>query len=176
MGYAGGTTRDPTYRCIGNHMEAVQIDYDPDRITYEALLGTFFSSHNPEHRSFSRQYASAVFFHDDKQEKLAREAYLRAEKTYGKGIATELAAYSGFTRAEDYHQKYYLRNQREMEKRYQAIFPDPVRFTDSTALARVNGYLGGFGSREQFEREAPGLGLTNKEIEALRKMIWKWRK
>ena len=176
VGYAGGTRENPTYRRIGDHMETVQIEYDPDRISYQELLEVFFSSHNPAHRSYARQYASAILYHDSGQKKLAEEAMKRAERIRRKKIVTELLPYTGFTRAENYHQKYYLRNQENLHKFYRAIYPDPLRFTDSTAVARVNGYLGGNGSREQFEREAPGLGLTDVEIRALKKLIWKWRK
>jgi len=154
-------------------METVQLEYDPGKISYEDLLQVFFSSHNAARRPFSRQYATAIFYHDGEQKRLAADAISRVERNLRKNIATELIPYTGFTRAEDYHQKYFLRNQPELEKHYETIYPDPVRFTDSTAVARVNGYLGGNGSREQFEREAPGLGLTEAEIVALRKLIRK---
>lgn len=151
------------------------MEYDAAKITYGELLEIFFSSHNAARRSFSRQYASAIFYHDEEQKRLAADAIGKAEGILQKKIATELLPYSGFTRAEDYHQKYYLRNQSVLEKRYEATYPDPIRFTDSTAAARVNGYLGGYGSREQFEREAPGLGLTEAELKAFKGLIWKWR-
>jgi peptide-methionine (S)-S-oxide reductase len=157
-------------------METVQLEYDPERITYGELLEIFFSSHNASRRSFSRQYASAIFYHDDEQRQFAEEAIKKTESTLRAKIHTELISYAGFTRAEDYHQKYFLRNQAELEKRFETIYPDPVRFTDSTAAARVNGYLGGYGSREQFEKEAPGLGLNEAEIRALKALVWKWRK
>jgi peptide-methionine (S)-S-oxide reductase len=157
-------------------METVQLDYDPDRITYGELLEIFFSSHNAARRSFSRQYASAIFYHDDEQKHLAEDWIKKAEDTLRAEIVTELIPYKGFTRAENYHQKYFLRNQAELEKRFETIYPDPERFTDSTAAARVNGYLGGYGNREQFEKEAPGLGLNEAEIRALKALVWKWRK
>jgi hypothetical protein len=160
---------------MGNHTETVQLEYDPVRITYQELLEIFFASHNSTRRSFRRQYASIIFYHDEAQKLLAEDTISRIEET-GKKIATELLPYTGFTRAEDYHQKYYLRNQADLEKHFETIYPDSVRFTDSTAAARVNGYLGGYGSREQFEREAPGLGLNETQIRALKKLIWKWRK
>jgi hypothetical protein len=161
---------------MGDHSETVQLEFDPGRITYRDLLEIFFSSHNATRRSFSRQYASVIFYHDESQKLLAEDAIRRIEETGRKKVATELVPYTGFTRAEDYHQKYYLRNQAELEKRFETIYPDPVRFTDSTAAARVNGYLGGYGSREQFEREAPGLGLSESELRALKALVWKWRK
>jgi peptide-methionine (S)-S-oxide reductase len=157
-------------------MESVQIDYDPERVTYEELVKVFLASHDPMRRSYVRQYASAIFYHDEDQRRAADDALRTAERTRGKKVATELLPYTGFTRAEDYHQKYFLRNQGDLEKRYESIYPDPAQFTDSTAVARVNGYLGGYGDREQFEREAPELGLTEVEIRALKKLIWKWRR
>jgi peptide-methionine (S)-S-oxide reductase len=156
-------------------METVQLEYDPVRITYVELLEVFFSSHNATRRSFSRQYASAIFYHDDEQKRLAEDAVKRMERTLGAKVVTELIPYTGFTRAEDYHQKYFLRNQAELEKRFKTIYPDPLRFTDSTAAARVNAYLGGYGNREQFEKEASGLGLNEAEIRALKALVWKWR-
>jgi methionine-S-sulfoxide reductase len=176
VGYAGGTKENPTYRRIGDHMETIQVEYDPEKISYSELLEVFFSSHNAVRPSFSRQYASAIFHHDEEQKQLAAVAIRKVEGTQKKKVATELLPYSGFTRAEDYHQKYFLRNQVELKKRYETIYPDPIQFTDSTAAARVNGYLGGYGNREQFEREAPKLGMTDMELRALKSLIWKWRK
>ncbi len=152
------------------------MDYDPGKISYRELLEIFFSSHNAARFSFSHQYASAIFYHDEEQKQLAVIAIKKTERTLKKKVATELLSFSRFTRAEDYHQKYFLRNQVDLEKRYETIYPDPVRFTDSTATARVNGYLGGYGNREQFKRETPGLGLTDVELRALKALIWKWRK
>ena len=176
VGYAGGTTENPTYRRIGDHMETIQVNYDPKLIGYRELLQVFFSSHNAARPSFNRQYASAIFYHDEEQKLLAAAEVMEAERALKKKVATELLPFSGFTRAENYHQKYFLRNQVELEKRFETIYPNPVQFTDSTATARVNGYLGGYGSRDQFEKEAPLLGLTETELRALKKLIWKWRK
>lgn len=95
------------------------------------------------------------------------------EERLGQKVTTWLLPYDGFTRAENYHQKYYLRNRKDLEKHYESIYPDPALFTDSTAVARVNGYLGGYGTLEQFEREAPDLGLTEGQLQVLRKVIRK---
>jgi len=157
-------------------METIQVDFDPEKIDYRNLLEVFFSSHNAARFSLRRQYASAIFYHDEEQKQLAVAAIRKAERDLEKKVTTELLSYSGFTRAEDYHQKYFLRNQADLEKHYECIYPDPDRFTDSTATARVNGYLGGYGNREQFEREAPGLGMTDAGLRALKALIWKWRK
>ncbi len=142
-------------------------------ITYDEILEIFFTSHKATRPRIIRQYESAVFYHDQEQKRLAEEAMKRAEERLNEKVTTRLIPYEAFTRAEDYHQKYYLRGQKELEKHFEAVFPDPDRFTDSTAVARVNGYLGGNGNREQFEMESPELGLTEPQIEALRKAIGK---
>lgn len=154
-------------------METIQIDYNPEKLSYSRLLELYFSSHTPTRPSFIRQYASAIFYHDEEQKRLAREAMKVASKKFGKNIATELLPYDGFTRAEDYHQKYYLRNTRDLMKQYKGLFTTEDAFTDSTAVARVNGYIGGNGSSEQLEREAEGLGLNVEAIDALREILRK---
>lgn len=147
------------------------MDFDPEVISYETLLKVFFSAHDPTAPPYSRQYASAVFYHDENQRRAAQAALEQAGKTRKKDVATELLPYTGFTRAEDYHQKFDLRIQKALYRQYQTYYPDMARFTDSTAVARVNGYLAGFGTMDQFEREAPGLGLSPAQIEAVRKQV-----
>ena len=171
MGYAGGKKPDPTYRRIGDHMETIQIDYDPEIISYDRLLQLFFSGHNPAWPSPIRQYASAIFYHDEEQKRLAEKAIESAGKRYRKKISTELIAYEGFTRAEDYHQKYYLRNTRDLMQQYKGLFTTEDDFTDSTAVTRVNGYIGGNGTSEQLEREGPELGLSEEALDALKAIL-----
>ena len=69
MGYAGGKKSNPTYHDLGDHTETLQIDFDPDVITYDELLEIFWASHNPGRKSWSRQYMAAVFYHNHKQKK-----------------------------------------------------------------------------------------------------------
>lgn len=154
-------------------METIQIDYDPEKISYTNLLQVFFSSHNPTWPSPIRQYASAIFFHDEEQEHLAKGTMKDVGEKYGKKISTELVSYTGFTRAEDYHQKYYLRNTRALMDQYKDRFPNEDTFTDSTAVARVNGYIGGNGSTEQLERENAELGINEEAVEALKEILIK---
>ena len=173
VGYAGGKKESPTYRRIGDHMETIQIDYDPEVVSYQRLLEVFFGSHDPTWPSPIRQYASAIFTHDDEQARVAKEAFEKADNKSRRSVTTELLPYSGFTRAEDYHQKYYLRNTPLLASQYEKRFPNQDLFTDSTAVARVNGYLGGNGSFEQLEKELPELGLSSEAAVALRAFVAK---
>ena len=154
-------------------METIQIDFDPEKISYAKLLQVFFSSHNPTWPSPIRQYASAIFYHDEEQEHIAAQAMKEASERYGKKISTVLVSYTGFTRAEDYHQKYYLRNTRALMDQYKGLYPTEDAFTDSTAVARVNGYIGGNGSTEQLEREKAELGISEETAEALWRILTK---
>jgi len=160
VGYAGGSKDNPTYYNLGDHTETVQIDYDPTRISYEELLDVFWDSHHPVRPSLSAQYKSIIFYHDEEQKRLALESKARREAELNQTIYTEIVPYSRFYLAEDYHQKYYLSNVPDLKKELTAIYPDIHDFTDSTAVARVNGYAGGNGNMENLKQEIDLYGLS----------------
>jgi len=144
---------------MGDHTESFQVDYDPEKITYEKLLEIFWSSHNPCAKAYSRQYMSAIFYSDDEQKKAALESKEKLEKTSGK-VQTLITELKEFTLAEDYHQKYMLRNNAKLMAELKKLYPEDKDFVNSTAAARVNAYLGGNGSAKQLEEELPSLGLS----------------
>ena len=88
MGYAGGTTPDPTYDDIGDHAETVQVEYDPEKISYGELLDVFWTSHNPAARSWSSQYRSAIFPADEEQRKAAERSAAKVRAELGGRIFT----------------------------------------------------------------------------------------
>lgn len=117
VGYSGGTSADPTYQdvCQGDtgHAEVVQVEYDPDKISYETLLDTFWQSHNPTTRNrqgpdVGTQYRSVIFYHNSEQHAAAQAAQAALEKSgkYFNPIVTEIHPADHFYRAEDYHQQY----------------------------------------------------------------------
>jgi peptide-methionine (S)-S-oxide reductase len=119
-GYMGGKTSKPTYDdvCGGNtgHAEVVQVTFDPDTLSYEDLLGVFFTIHDPttlnrQGNDVGTQYRSAIFHHSPEQERTAREvvAKLTRDKLFNAPIVTEIAPASQFHQAEEYHQTYYER-------------------------------------------------------------------
>jgi peptide-methionine (S)-S-oxide reductase len=148
VGYAGGTKDNPTYHNLGNHTETIQIDYDPEKISYEKLLEVFWDSHHPTSKPWSRQYMSIIFYHDEEQRRLALESKESEEVRLGSKIFTEIIPFSNFYLAEDYHQKYYLQGVKELKRDFRAVYADTADFVNSTAAARVNGYVGGYGSVE----------------------------
>ena len=171
MGYAGGTTPNPDYGHIGDHTETVQIDYDPRRISYKELLAIFWKSHNPTSRTWLRQYRNAVFYQNDDQRRQALESKAELEQKLGRKVYSEIVPLQSFTWAEDYHQKYLLKSKRELVSAMKRIYPRPRDFDDSTAVARLNGYVGGNGSREQLRREIDQLGLNERGQERLMQMV-----
>ena len=168
VGYCGGTTKSPTYRSIGDHAETIQIDFDPKRIRYEQLLELFWTTHNPCRSAWSRQYMSAVFYHDEAQ----REAIESTRREFVKTpeeIQTEIVPLDSFWIAEDYHQKYRLRHEGALDDELHAIYPDEQDYVNSTAAARLNGFLDGYGTEQQLERDIDKLGLSETAQTLLRK-------
>jgi peptide-methionine (S)-S-oxide reductase len=120
VGYTGGSLKNPTYQdvCSGRtgHAEALEVEFDPARVSYLELLAVFWKSHDPttlnrQGPDVGSQYRSAIFYHDAQQEKDAREskAILEKEKIFKRPIVTEITPASEFYRAEDYHQRYFER-------------------------------------------------------------------
>lgn len=160
VGYAGGTTKEPTYHNLGDHIETIQIDYDPQKISYGYMLEVFWNGHKPTRTVWKRQYASALFFHNDQQEKLARETRDKLSLDLDEQIRTELFHFSKFHMAEMYHQKYHLQGYEGLMAEYRAIYPSLGDIVNSTSAARLNGFIGGYGEVSQFEEEFPLLGLS----------------
>lgn len=160
VGYAGGSQDNPTYYNLGDHTETVQFDFDPDRISYQELLAVFWDSHDAAMPPLPVQYKSIIFYHDEEQKRLALESKAQLEAKQGKAIFTEILPYSRFYLAEDYHQKHYLRNVPDLNKELTAIYPNINDFINSTAVARVNGYLGGNGDAETLRQGIDSYGLS----------------
>ena len=160
VGYSGGAKRNPTYHDLGDHSETVQIDFDPTQVSYERLLDGFWKAHDPTSRSWSRQYRTALFFHNEEQKRIAYQSRDReAARIKGK-IQTEVLPATEFYAAEDYHQKYYLRQDFVLGTEFRMIFPFGRDFVNSTAAARVNGYMGGYGTNAALKEDVDRLGLS----------------
>ncbi len=169
MGYTGGNSRDPDYYNLENHSEAIQVKYDPEVITYKDLLRIFWDSHDPFTATFSRQYQTAVFYHDDNQKKLAEESKESMASMGEKAVYTKIRPLNQFYSAENYHQKYMLRSSPALMVEFKELYSDVNDLVSSTAVARVNGYLGGNGSCDQLKSEISNFGLSEQGMEILLK-------
>ncbi len=120
-GYTGGTLRNPTYEEVSSgstgHTEAIQVRFDPARVSYEQLLAVYWRNIDPtvENRQFcdrGTQYRTAIFYHDEAQRAAAERsrAELESSGAFAVAIATDIVAAGPFYPAEDYHQDYYMKN------------------------------------------------------------------
>ncbi len=120
-GYSGGRVPNPTYEqvCGGKtgHAEVVQVRFDPREISFREILEVFFSIHDPttlnrQGNDVGPQYRSVIFYHSPEQEQTARQmiAELNAAQVWPRPIVTEVAPFSAFYPAEDYHQEYFVNN------------------------------------------------------------------
>ena len=161
MGYAGGTSPGPTYANIGDHIESLEVHFDPEVVNYTDLLEVFAGAHDTTARAFSRQYISALFPVDGKQEAEAR-AFLEAlAEELGGTPVTEVSVGVRFYPAEDYHQKFYLQAESALWAELRERFGSFDEAVLSNEAARINGYLGGFGTYRDLSGEIGEFGLSD---------------
>jgi peptide-methionine (S)-S-oxide reductase len=117
VGYTGGDHKNPTYKDVctdrTGHAEAVEVDYDPSKVSYEDLLNVFWENHDPTQLNrqgpdWGTQYRSAIFFHSSEQEQAARASKAQQEKSgrFSRPVVTQIVPATSFYEAEDYHQQY----------------------------------------------------------------------
>ncbi len=121
VGYIGGQLPNPTYEEVctdkTGHAEAVEVEFDPEEISFDELLDVFWNNHNPttlnrQGPDIGNQYRSAIFYHDDKQKSSAEKSKQELEKSgrYKDPIVTEIVPAPSFYKAEEYHQKYFKKH------------------------------------------------------------------
>eukprot|EP01080_Neovahlkampfia_damariscottae_P009131 gene9131-1220_t len=137
VGYCGGDYSNPTYYDIGDHSETIQIDFDPNIISYKDLLQVFWTSHSPSYFESDKQYMSAIWYHDEEQKILAlKTASEQPDKVY-----TVIEPFKFWTNAEYYHQKYLL----QMKPGIMEMFSESSQeeFINSELAAKLNGFVNG---------------------------------
>ena len=121
VGYTGGQLPNPTYEEVctdkTGHAEAVEVEYDPDEITFDELLDVFWNNHNPttlnrQGPDIGIQYRSAIFYHNDEQKEIAEKSKTILDKSgkYQNPIVTQIIPAPVFYKAEEYHQKYFKKH------------------------------------------------------------------
>jgi len=121
VGYIGGQLSNPTYEEVctdkTGHAEAVEVEYNPDEISYEKLLDVFWNNHNPttlnrQGPDVGIQYRSVIFYHNDEQKEIAEKSKQKLDKSgqYDRPVVTEIVPTPVFYKAEEYHQKYFKKH------------------------------------------------------------------
>lgn len=142
VGYAGGTKADPTYHALGDHSEAVQVDYDPGELSFADLLAVAFRNHEPRSQPKKRQYQNVVF-HESEAEREAIADFVAASDWPEDAVETRIERLDAFHLAEDYHQKFNLGNQAALERPFEEAGYDADELRESPAAAKINAHAAG---------------------------------
>jgi peptide-methionine (S)-S-oxide reductase len=137
-GYSGGHVENPSYEQVSTgrtgHAEVCQIEFDPDKISFEELLEVFFKTHDPttlnrQGNDIGTQYRSVIFYHSEEQKKIAERVKraLETSKTFKNPLVTEITSFSRFYPAESYHRNYFRNNPNQAYCRY-VIAPKVQKF------------------------------------------------
>lgn len=142
VGYAGGTKTEPTYRHLGDHTETLQVDYNPEEVSYEELLELAFESHNPNRKVRKTQYQNVIFVSEGEQRE-ALKSYLAERGIAPDSMETRVEKLSTFYPAEDYHQKHSLRARDDLLRPFTQSGYDEKQLRESPAAAKLNGLASG---------------------------------
>ena len=142
VGYAGGTTVDPTYHALGDHTEVLQVDYDPDRCSFRDLVTTAVRSHDPRREVRKTQYQNVLFAESAAQREVLHDC-LADVGLDPDAVATRVERLSRFYPAEDYHQKYSLRSDPSLSSAFEDAGYDDAALRESPAAAKLNGVAAG---------------------------------
>lgn len=178
VGFAGGTTDNPTYRQLGDHTETVEIDFDAGIVSLETLLNVFWSNHNPININDykGQQYKSLILFRDPVQNNVIQDV-MRSTEEQGKGIlGTEIAPFTVFYPAEERHQKYYLKRHPDAINKLRTFFPTDEELTNATLAARLNGLAKGYTNLEKIINEIRTWPISGEEqeenIQLIKQIKW----
>ncbi len=151
---------------MGDHTEAVQLDFDPEQVSYSELLAAFWQAHNPTRPPFSRQYMSLIVCHDAAQRAEAEGSKSLLEQQTGK-IYTEILPASEFYLAENDHQKHYLQRLKPVYQELRARNASLEEFLADSAVMRLNGYAAGIGDAKNLQQELASFNLSSKSQDYL---------
>ena len=166
VGFCGGTHPDtPTYRSIGDYTESVQIEFDPARLSFPALLAYFDQWHHPNASSTRPQYAAAVFYHNDEQ---------RQETEKLKMENVRLDRFVRFYLAEESHQKYNLKRTLMLTDLFGKKEDWGTGEKDPQMLTKLNGFLAGYGTKEQFQQWEKRREFTREQQDFIKNKLKEW--
>ncbi len=127
----------------------------------------FWSSHSPT-ICHKRQYMSAIFYHSEQQKLIAEQSMKDIQKSFDKPIATKILPLDVFYEAEDYHQKFMLRKHKSL---INSLGLNDKQLISSHVAARINGYIGGFGTIQNFNDEVKSLGISPEQAKYVLEQI-----
>jgi peptide-methionine (S)-S-oxide reductase len=171
VGYTGGATPSPSYSDLRDHTEALEVGFDPTKLSYDALLAEFWAAHDPVSVAGPVQYRNAVFVHDPAQRASAERSRAQVAQRLGEPVTTAIEDAGTFWQAEGYHQKWNLRLRGDLLDEVQAAYPDVDDLVRSTAAARLNAWVGGWSEAASIDRDVDALGLSEPAEAAVRALV-----
>jgi peptide-methionine (S)-S-oxide reductase len=141
VGYAGGATDAPTYHDLGDHSEAVQVDYDPERFSFGEVVDFAIENHSVRTQPRDRQYQHVLFYESPEQRAVIEK---RLDALAVDEVRTRVEALDAFHPAESYHQKYHLRSKRAILSDFEEAGYDATAIRESPAAAKLNAEAGGY--------------------------------
>ena len=169
VGYAGGSTPEPTYHSLGDHTEVVQVEYDPTVLSYADLLDVFWSAHDPRRSARKRQYRSVILTESVVHRQAAERTRQDTASRFGGSVATAIEDLDTFHLAEPYHQKYELRSTPVLGAELEDRYGDDL--VDSTVAARLNGFVAGYGDAERRRSLLADLDLPPAVVDEARRRL-----
>jgi peptide-methionine (S)-S-oxide reductase len=142
VGYAGGTKADPTYHDLGDHSEAIQVEYDPAELYFADLVAVAFENHDPLSQPQKRQYQNVAFYESD-AERDAIESHLRESDWPRDAVETRIERLDEFYLGEAYHQKFNLSSTATLLSPFEEAGYDDADIRESPAAAKVNAHVAG---------------------------------
>ncbi|VDM95710.1 unnamed protein product [Thelazia callipaeda] len=164
VGYGGGSTPAPNYRNIGDHTEITEVVFDEEVTSYSALVDWFWDHCDPT-KEYKKQYKSAILYVNAEQKKVAEDSLKKMQEKYGNiKLDTYVQELDQFFQAEDYHQKYWLRRNKEILNKLNLSDEDVVT---SMLAAKVNAFLAGFKDFDLLQLLAARNNLDEDVVKAI---------
>lgn len=139
---------------MGDHTECLQIDFDPNHITFDEIACHFWNSHNSNRGNYKgRQYLSIFIYHDNNQKEVLDKIKQEIQDTNLQEVGSEIAPYVQFTLAEERHQKYYLKRYSNATQKLREHFLTEEAFTNATLVARLNSFVKGYVTLSSLKEE-----------------------
>lgn len=150
VGYAGGTTDNPTYKNIGNHAETLKVLYNPEIVSYEELVNYYIEITEVNNRPISGQYRYIIFYDNETQKEHIKE--VEAKQREAEEIYFDVKELDKFFVAEDYHQKYQVRSNEKLYNKLMEIFKNEQSFIDSHIATKLNSFRSGFINNQEINQ------------------------
>jgi len=170
VGFAGGTTPDPTHSAIGDHVEAVRVVFAPDQLSYRELLNHFWAHHDPAQTPAKRRYAHALFPQTAAQSDLARATRAAEEERHDDTQRVDIIEKASFSPAALHHQNYKLRRHGALVSAFRARLSSDEAFARSPAATRANAYVAGHRAPNRLDQDRDRLDLPPDAVETLRSL------